>query len=78
MHDGNNGVVYPFGDIAALRNALLHTLQPGVAETMGLCSEEYIARWSYAEDVAGLKAALQYTTRLPLAGAMEVLHAPIL
>ncbi len=78
VHDGNNGVVYPFGDIAALRNALLHMLQPGVAEAMGRCSEEYIARWSYAEDVAGLKAALQYTTRLPLAGATEVLHAPVL
>lgn len=75
VRDGDNGFVYPFGDIAALRQALIAVLQPGRAHAMAQRSLERIAQWSYAEDIAGLKAALRHTTRLRLGDPPEVPHA---
>lgn len=66
VRDGDNGFVYPFGDVMALRQALTAVLHPGRAQAMEQRSLERIARWSYAQDIAGLKVALRHTTRLRL------------
>lgn len=58
VRNGENGFVYPTGDVAALRSALESCLIPGRAKVMGERSRELIARWSYEEDVAGLCRAL--------------------
>ncbi len=78
VRDGENGFVYPFGNVEALRAALHTILQPGAAERMGHASRQRIAHWSYREDLQGLKAALHYCTRLPLhnADAQEEQRAP--
>lgn len=62
VRHGENGFLYPAGDIAALRDALQRTLQPGAAAAMGQRSREIIAGWSYNEDLAGLRAALHAVT----------------
>lgn len=66
VRDGVNGYIFPAGDIAALRTALEAVLQPGRAAQMGEQSRRRIDEWSYREDVAGLKQALAYATKLPL------------
>ncbi|HTX76844.1 MAG TPA: glycosyltransferase family 4 protein [Terracidiphilus sp.] len=58
IDDGVNGCIYPVGDIAALERALRRVLVPGAAEAMGRCAFERIQRWSFTEDVAGLRKAL--------------------
>ena len=75
VRDGENGFVYPVGDVTALHDALAATLQPGRAAAMGAQSRAIISRWSYAEDVEGLRSALRFTTRknlLPAAPAATV------
>lgn len=62
VRNGENGFVYTVGDVAALRAALARTLEPGEPERMGRRSQEIIANWGYAEDIAGLKAALRHVT----------------
>lgn len=62
IRNGENGFVYPIGDVPALSQALEETLRPGAPERMGKRSEEIIAHWGYAEDIAGLKAALRHVT----------------
>ena len=71
VRNGENGFVYPLGDIAALRDALAATLQPGRKETMGQRSREILSRWSYREDLLGLKRALRYVTKLTVQEAAE-------
>ncbi len=66
VQDGENGYVFPARDIAALEQALKAVLQPGVAARMGGRSRERIAKWSFAEDLNGLKAALSFVTRKPV------------
>ena len=65
--DGVEGCVYPVRDVAALTNALRHVLQtPGAAERMGRAARERIDRWSFEEDIRGLRQAVaQLTARLP-------------
>ena len=63
IRDGENGFVFPVGDIAALRDALSATLEPGRATQLAEQSRAIIARWSYAEDIEGLRDALRFTTR---------------
>ena len=75
VRNGENGFIYSFGNIPALRDALLAILQPGEAERVGRASLARIAGWSYAEDLAALKAALHYTTRLPLAETAQETNA---
>ena len=75
VHNGENGFIYRFGDIAALSRALESVLQPGQAQAMGQRSREIISRWSYDEDLAGLKRALHHVTRLPLYAPAEEAHA---
>ena len=62
VQNGENGFVYPVGDLSALRAALEATLQPGSAARMGQRSREIIAGWSYAQDVDGLRQALRSVT----------------
>jgi glycosyltransferase involved in cell wall biosynthesis len=62
VRDGVNGLVVPFGDVEALAHALSAVLaDPARASAMGRASEEIMRRWSFAEDVAGLRLALRRT-----------------
>lgn len=64
VRDGVEGWVYPVGDIVALREALRRTLaSPAVAAQMGEAARERMRSWTFEEDIAGLRAALAYTTR---------------
>lgn len=59
VHHGVNGLVYPAGDVAALSDALHEVLaERGRARAMGAASLGIIDRWSFAEDLAGLRQAL--------------------
>jgi glycosyltransferase involved in cell wall biosynthesis len=59
VRDGENGHVYPVGDIDALARALGDVLQsPEKIASMGRASAEIIAKWSFQGDIDGLKAAL--------------------
>lgn len=63
LHQGENGFIFPMGDIAALRDAIIQTLAPGVAETMGEHSREILSTWGFPEDLIALHAALRFITR---------------
>ena len=59
VKDGVNGRVVPVGDGNALAGALADILSdPNRAATMGRASVDTMATWSYAQDLAGLRAAL--------------------
>lgn len=61
VHPGANGAVFPAGDIAGLRQALLDlTNDPRKCRAMGEKSLEIINTWGFEEDVAGLKQALAH------------------
>jgi glycosyltransferase involved in cell wall biosynthesis len=62
--DGVEGFVFPTGDVSALTAALQNMFaSPGTAARMGQRAAERIRSWSFEQDVAGLRAALAYTTR---------------
>lgn len=64
VRDGVNGAVFPAGSVAALAHALERLLaDPDRLAAMGRQSLGIIERWSFAEDVAGLRAALAATVR---------------
>lgn len=52
------GVVFPSGDVEALNGALVKCL--GDADAMGEAAAVKIRRWSFAEDVEGLKRAIRF------------------
>lgn len=59
VRGGENGFIYPVGDVAALAVCLRSILgDPARARAMGRRSREIIDGWSFAEDLAGLRAAL--------------------
>jgi glycosyltransferase involved in cell wall biosynthesis len=59
VRPGENGAIVPTGDADALAAALRDVLaSPARTAAMGRRSLEIIERWSYREDVAGLKQAL--------------------
>jgi glycosyltransferase involved in cell wall biosynthesis len=60
IEDGVNGCIVPVGDVDALAGALERVLEPGVAEAMGQRAFERIQRWSFEEDVQGLRQALEH------------------
>jgi len=60
VRNGVNGVVFPAGDVTALAEALRATAgDPERNARMGEESRKIIERWSFAEDVAGLRQALR-------------------
>jgi glycosyltransferase involved in cell wall biosynthesis len=64
VRSGENGYIFPAGDIAGLCGALkniLHNQQKYRA--LGRKSLEIINKWGIEEDVAGLKAALAYVMK---------------
>jgi len=61
--DGVEGCVFPTGDVPALADALRRVLgSEGTAEEMGRNALARIARWSFEEDVQGLRSAIQKAT----------------
>jgi glycosyltransferase involved in cell wall biosynthesis len=62
--DGVEGVIFPAGNVEALADALRRTLAtPETAAEMGRRGLERISRWSYEEDVRGLRRALAAVTK---------------
>jgi glycosyltransferase involved in cell wall biosynthesis len=56
--------VFPAGDVGALADALRRTLAtPETAAEMGRRGLERISRWSYEEDIRGLRSALAAVTK---------------
>ncbi len=61
VREGENGFVYPFGDIDALAERVRTLLlDERLVESMKKKSFEIISNWSYKEDVEGLQKALEY------------------
>jgi glycosyltransferase involved in cell wall biosynthesis len=68
VRGGDNGFVYPCGDVEALAVSLRSVLRdPERCRAMGRRSRALIDQWSFAEDLAGLRAALTacLATRAP-------------
>lgn len=62
--DGVEGAIFPAGSVDGLTDALRRTLAtPGVAVEMGRRGLERINRWSYEEDVRGLRQAIAAVTK---------------
>jgi glycosyltransferase involved in cell wall biosynthesis len=72
VREGETGAVFPMGDVAALRDALLRVLSvPGLAAKMGAAGQARIEGFSFEQDVAGLRKALAhcvpgFEAKLPL------------
>lgn len=61
---GENGFVYPVGDIGALRSCLSALLESSqLRQQMGRRSLEIVSEWSYEKDVEGILAALEYVRK---------------
>ncbi|HEV2358042.1 MAG TPA: glycosyltransferase family 4 protein [bacterium] len=66
---GENGFVYPVGDVPALADALRHLLaDPARRARMGVRSREIVAAYSYDADVDGILMALHRVTAGPRLG----------
>jgi glycosyltransferase involved in cell wall biosynthesis len=62
--NGVEGFVYPVGDVDALTDALRMVLEtPGLAVRMGRAGLERISRWSFEEDICGLRQAVAELTK---------------
>jgi glycosyltransferase involved in cell wall biosynthesis len=60
VHSGRNGFVFSVGDVDALATSLMRVLNNrDEAARMGQASRDIMAKWSFAEDVEGLRLALQ-------------------
>ena len=60
--NGVNGIQFQAGNVSALADALDYVLSdPARTAAMGEASRNIIARWSFAEDLAGLHSAFQAT-----------------
>jgi len=60
VREGENGFVYPVGDIPALTERLTRLMEnPGLRDAMGQKSRDMIQKWSYAQDVEGVIACLK-------------------
>lgn len=61
VREGENGYVYPAGDIATLANRLDALIEDrGLRARMGRRSRELIAHWSFDKDVEGVVMALRH------------------
>jgi glycosyltransferase involved in cell wall biosynthesis len=59
VREGETGAVFPVGDVAALAAALERVLAtPETAVRMGAAARAHIGRFSFEQDVAGLRRAL--------------------
>jgi glycosyltransferase involved in cell wall biosynthesis len=59
--EGETGAVFPAADVPALAAALKHVLDtPGLALRMGAAARARIDRFSFEQDVAGLRQALAW------------------
>jgi glycosyltransferase involved in cell wall biosynthesis len=68
VRDGENGFVYPLGDIDSLSRAFDRLVgDPELRTDMGRRSHEIISRWGYAEGVEGIWQALARQRGLPAA-----------
>lgn len=65
IKQGENGFVYPAGDIGALTEILrrLVFMDGARREAMGKRSLEIISRWNFERDIAGLRAAVRALNR---------------
>jgi glycosyltransferase involved in cell wall biosynthesis len=69
VRDGVNGRIFPAGDAAALRAALLDVTDPGRTDAMKTASASVLADWRRRGDpVEGLRRALEFTGVLPASG----------
>lgn len=60
--NGLNGFIFPAGDVDALAEALTRVLADrDRAARMGMASTQIMAKWSFNDDVAGLRSALRET-----------------
>jgi glycosyltransferase involved in cell wall biosynthesis len=60
VQPGVNGYTFPDGDVRALAQALTDVLSsPQRIRAMGAASRDIISRWSFREDVEGLRLALR-------------------
>ncbi len=65
VRGGDNGFIYPCGDVAALAVSLRSVLRdPARGRAMGESSRALIERWGFTEDLAGLRAALAACVRV--------------
>ena len=61
IRDGENGHVFPAGDVEALTASLSHIVSdPDLSKKMGQRSLEIIENWGFREDIEGLKSGLNY------------------
>jgi glycosyltransferase involved in cell wall biosynthesis len=61
VHPGENGAIFKTDDIDDLARAIRDVIEdPALLAAMGRKSLELISRWSYEEDVAGLRQALDF------------------
>ena len=64
VREGVNGAIFPAGSVPALAEALRRLLaDPARLAEMGRQSLAMIGRWSFSEDIDGLRAALAATVR---------------
>ena len=60
VRNGENGFIFPAGDISALTSALEKALaDPASCRALGEKSRAVISRWGFNEDLAGLRQAIQ-------------------
>ena len=61
VENGENGIVFPAGNVAALTDALRQTLSdPERCRRMGERSRQIIGGWGFDQDLLGLKRAMSY------------------
>jgi glycosyltransferase involved in cell wall biosynthesis len=69
VHPGENGFVYPVGDVPALASALRRLLaDPARRAEMGARSREIVGRFSYDADIEGILEALHRVVVRPRLG----------
>jgi glycosyltransferase involved in cell wall biosynthesis len=78
VHDSSNGRTFSVGNVGELTSALRSLLtHPALRQCMGRASRDIIARWSYAECRAGLRAALVMAGLGVVNGNSEVRPGPV-
>ena len=61
IRDGENGHIFPAGDVDALTTSLSNIVSDSaLSEKMGQRSLEIIENWGFREDIEGLKSGLNY------------------